>query len=409
MAKRKQKTFKTQSEQLPKDSPSKENVKTRTDEEKQEESKRLTRVFVYSFFIFVACLAAGGEFAELADPAPVYPSAALTEKKRLSDYLPSLKGTRGDSEILIYQGQESGAAMLVLGGTHPNEPASNVTAVLLAENIQVDKGKVIIIHRANASAFTATEPQEAFPQSYSIENRKGQKREFQVGSRYSNILDGWPDPIVYTHYPSGQLLSGAETRNLNRVFPGRPDGTLTEKAAYAITEIVRKEKVDITIDLHEAAPEYPVINAIVAHERAIDIAAMAVVELQMRGVEIQLEESPRNFHGLSHREIGDFTNSNVVLMETTGALQGRLRGETDTDLILDSKDALYHKAHELGKLATPFPVEGIPMEIRVGRHTESIKVLTKIFSEFNPGNPIVFSHIPDYQDLLAHGVGFYLQ
>ena len=41
------------------------------------------------------------------------------------------------------------------------------------------------------------------------------------------------------HASSGQKLSGSETRNLNRAYPGRPDGTFTEKVAYAITSLIR--------------------------------------------------------------------------------------------------------------------------------------------------------------------------
>lgn len=374
-----------------------------------EQNQNRLRIGMYLFLVLIACVASGGAFAELWNPGSVYPSAALSKKTKLSNYLPSLKGTRGETDILIFKSRNPGGTVLILGGTHPNEPAANVTAVLIAENLHVEQGKVIVIPRANASAFTATEPQEAFPQSFYIKNRKDRLREFNIGSRYTNILDGWPDPIVYRHHPSGQLLSGAETRNLNRAYPGKENGSLTEMIAYAITEVVRREKIDLVIDLHEAAPEYPVINAIVAHQKATDIAAMATVELQMRGVEIQLEVSPENFHGLSHREIGDFTEANVVLLETAGALQGRMRGVTNEELVTKSKDPLYARADKLGKLAVPFPEEGIPLETRVGRHLESIKVLTEMFSEFNPDKIISYSRVPGFDELKEHGIGFYLK
>jgi len=375
----------------------------------QVENQRRLRIVTYTLLVIVACLSAGNEFVELWKPEPIYPAKSLTKRKVLSDYMPALKSTRGDTEVLIYNSRTLGGTLLLLGGTHPNEPAANVAAVVMAENIQVDQGRVIIIHRANASAFTATEPQEAFPQTFTLMNRKGQPRRFQVGSRYSNMLDGWPDPIVYRHHPSGQLLSGPETRNLNRAYPGRRNGSLTEMVAYAITEVVKQEKVDFMIDLHEAAPEYPVINAIVAHQRTMDIAAMATVELQMRGIDIQLEVSPLNFHGLSHREVGDFTDAHVVLMETAGALQGRIRGPTHAGLVIRSWDPLYHKAFELGKLAVTFPEEGIPLEKRVGRHLESIKVFCETLSEFEPDKALSYSHVPSYDDLNKHSVGFYLK
>jgi len=374
-----------------------------------DEQRHRVRIGVYIFLIIFVCMAAGGDFMDQRRDEPIHPSFALTKTRRLSHYLASLRDKRGDAELYFYRGRQPGGTLLVLGGTHPNEPASNVAATLLVENLRVEQGRVIVITHANKSGFTATEPQEGFPEIFSFTNRRGRDRRFRVGSRYSNILDGWPDPVVYRHHPSGQVLSGPETRNLNRAFPGRPDGTLTERVAYAIAEVVRKEKVDLVIDLHEAAPEYPVINAIVAHERAMDIAAMATVELQVRGLNFNLEPSPPNFHGLSHREIGDFTSAKAILMESTGALQGRIRGPTTEDLVIGSVDDCYHKAHKLNKLAVDFPEEGVPMEVRVGRHLEGIKVICETMSMFEPDKGIVYSHVPDYEELNSHGVGFYLK
>ncbi len=373
-----------------------------------DESRRRGRIALYLFFVLVACLAAGADFVDQRRPAPIYPSPALTKTGRLSDYLPSLRGGRGDSDVYIFEGKRPGGTLLILGGTHPNEPASNVVAVLMVENLQVEQGQIIIIPLANASGFSATEPQEAFPLRFHFINRSGRQRDFRVGSRFTNILDGWPDPIVYRHHPSGQILSGNETRNLNRAYPGRPNGTLTERVAWAITELVRREEVDLMIDMHEAAPEYPVVNAVVAHERAMDIAAMAVVELQICDLDFRLEPSPKNFHGLSHREVGDFTPAKVMLFESTGALQGRLRATTDAELVTRSKDALYHRADRIGKLQVEFPAEGVPIEVRVGRHLEAIRTVCKILGEFEPDQTIDYSRIPGYDELQHHGVGFYL-
>jgi hypothetical protein len=95
-------------------------------------------------------------------------------------------------------------------------------------------------------------------------------------------------------------------------------------------------------------------------------------------------------------------------METAGAMQGRIRGPTTVDLVKGSVDPLYHKASELGKLAVDFPEEGIPMEVRVGRHLQAIQVIASTWSEFNPDKPITYSRVPDYEELNAHGIGFYL-
>ena len=67
------------------------------------------------------------------------------------------------------------------------------------------------------------------------------------------------------------------------------------------------------LDLHEAQPEYPVINTMVAHENAFETAATAVGTLQARRIPIGLSASPKNLHGLSHREFGDHAKAQAIL------------------------------------------------------------------------------------------------
>ena len=207
------------------------------------------------------------------------------------------------------------------------------------------------------------DPQEAFPQRFTIKTPYGE-RWFRFGSRATNPLDQWPDPDVYIHAASGQKLSGNETRNLNRAYPGRADGTYTEKVAYAITELIKKNDINMEIDLHEASPEYPVINAIVAHERAMPISSQVVMNMEFEDIQIGLEPSPPSLHGLSHRELGDYTNTYAVLMETANASQGRLRGKTDENLVLTGKDPIYVKAQKIGRLFVPYDENGHPIEER---------------------------------------------
>jgi len=367
------------------------------------------RALFYLLLVAIVVFTAGADFINQGSIEPIYPGYSLERMARLSDYLPSLKDSNGDSDVYFFDGAEPGGTLFVIGGTHPNEPAGFLSAVLLIENIKVQKGRVIVLPRGNASGFTGTEPQEAFPGTVEIINRSGKPREFRIGSRFTNTLDAWPDPIIYRHYPSGQVLSGAETRNLNRAYPGRANGSLTERIAFAITTLVKQEQVDVVIDLHEAAPEYPVINAIVAHERAMDIAALATVDLQIEGLEFSLEPSPTNFHGLIHRELGDSTGANVLLFESAGALQGRLRGATNEALVMKSIDPFYIKAAELGKLRVPFPATGIPMEIRTGRHLAAIAAVCRVLGDFEPEKAIIYAGVPSYSELQEHGYGFYLQ
>jgi predicted deacylase len=75
-------------------------------------------------------------------------------------------------------------------------------------------------------------------------------------------VEHWPDPEVFIQYPHKQKYSGEECRNPNRAYPGRLNGTFAERVAFGIQQLVRMEKVDMLVDLHEGQPEYPFINAI---------------------------------------------------------------------------------------------------------------------------------------------------
>ena len=368
---------------------------------------KITGIIMIFLSLVIASIA-GKEFLKTRELEPIVKSDGVTFMQKLSDYLPALKGTRGDSDIYILQGKEPGGSVLILGGTHPNEPAAFLTTVLLVENLKVDKGTVYIIPRANGSAMSHNDPQEASPQRFRIKTPYGE-RWFRFGSRATNPLDQWPDPDVYIHAASGQKLSGNETRNLNRAYPGRADGTYTEKVAYAITELIKKNDINMEIDLHEASPEYPVINAIVAHERAMPISSQVVMNMEFEDIQIGLEPSPPSLHGLTHRELGDYTNTYAVLMETANASQGRLRGKTDENLVLTGKDPTYVKAQKIGRLFVPYDENGHPIEERVGRHLTGVVQHIIVMGENEPDKEIIIEGLPSYEDLQKNGVGAYLK
>lgn len=346
-------------------------------------------------------------FLSMHEPELIIKGPGVTSVKMLSDYFPKLKGSNGDTEIYILEGEKPGSSLLILGGNHPNEPSGNLTAIGFIEKAIIGSGTVYVIPRANNSAFTHNDAQEAWPQLYSIET-KGTERTFRFGSRYTNPIDQWPDPDIYVHASSGQTLSGKETRNLNRAFPGKEDGSLTEQVGYGITKMINDEKIDITIDLHEASPEYPVIDAMVAHDEAMPIASMAVINMGLQGVKIGLEPSPTNLRGLSHRELGDHTDTLAILLETAEPVIGRYRGKTDVDLVLEGKDPFYVRAAELGQLYVPFDEDGHPIEERVGRHILSIFEIVSAYNLNKPDEPLVIENMPDYDTIIEQGVGILL-
>ncbi len=204
----------------------------------------------------VASAVAGSSFLAMRKPDKIVSGPGVTEIKMLSDWFPALKGSAGDTEVYIMKGSDDGVSMLVLGGTHPNEPAGHLTAILLIENFLPRTGTLYVIPRANASGFTANDPQEGAPQRFTIETPNG-PRVFSYGSRATNPVHQWPDPNVYIHASSGQTLSGSETRNLNRGYPGRGDGTLTEKVCYGIVQLIKEQNVTIRLSTQSSHTQKP--------------------------------------------------------------------------------------------------------------------------------------------------------
>lgn len=325
----------------------------------------------------------------------------VTEVKMLSDWFDGLKGTGGDTPVYVLKGEKEGGSMLILGGTHANEPSGYMSATTFIETAVIEQGTVYVIPYTNYSAMTHNDPSEGNLQYFTLTTQSGE-RTFRYGSRATNPVDQWPDPDVYVHYPSGQRLSGSETRNINRAYPGRPDGNLTEKMAYGITELIKAEGVELTFDLHEASPEYPVINATVSHEDAMSIASVGYMNLMMAGVEMALETSPTNLHGLTHRELGDFTETLPLLMETANASQGRLRGATSEEQVLGGIDDYYVISQALGMLYVPYDENGHPIEERCGRHLQGVYEYSKAFSEIQPESAIVYSGVPGYAELFLN-------
>ncbi len=357
-------------------------------------------------FAIAICFLSALKFLSMQKKEAIFPSRGLTSRKMLSSYFPGLKKTWGDTDVYLYEGQEKGGNLLILGGAHANEPAGFITAVLLIENIQVSTGKIIIVPRANNSGFTHSQPQEGNPQRYSLESPWG-RRHFRHGSRLTNPVHQWPDPSIYIN-PAGQKLSGADSRNLNRCYPGRKTGSLTEKIASGIMELIKKEKIDLALDLHEAAPEYPVINAIVFHENSADLAALALMELQIEGFEFRLEASPINLRGLSHREWGDHAQIMAILLESANASHGRLKGKTSPALIVEGKDKNYTKAAKLGRLFVPYDEDGIPLKLRVARHLAAVKSILSNLEELYPEKRIEIKNMPSSSELRKVGIGPFL-
>ncbi|MGD1010387.1 MAG: succinylglutamate desuccinylase/aspartoacylase family protein [Candidatus Aminicenantales bacterium] len=340
---------------------------------------------------------------------PVVPGPSLARVAKLSEYFPAIRGSVNDLNVYINEGKEPGGSVLILGGTHPEEPAGRLTAWVLAENAALAKGRLFVILSANRSATTATRLGGAYPPDFTIPTAWGGQK-FRTGDRWSNPLDQWPDPEVYIHYPTRQQLAYMDIRNLNRAFPGRPNGTLTEKTCFAIMELIRKEKIDIEIDLHEAELQYPVISTIVAHQRGADLAAMASMMISSNeGFAIGVESSPPALRGLSHREVGDHSGAISLLLESPEPFLDATRGRTDRKLLLTGRDEFIVRAGKRGLLFEKIDEKGWPIDVRVGRHCTTVLQILETWSGDNPARAVVVSGVPRYAEVIKNGTGAYLK
>ncbi len=134
------------------------------------------------------------------------------EDSLISGYL--MKGTKYQSPIFHFKSDRQGPAVLILGGTHGNEPAGFEAAHKLLKQfstLSIKKGELFIIPEANKLA---------------VYNKK---RRIPV--------------------PEGVDI---EFGNLNRCYPGNSDGLPMEKAAHEITQLMKEQKVNLFLDLHES-------------------------------------------------------------------------------------------------------------------------------------------------------------
>jgi hypothetical protein len=351
-------------------------------------------------------IAAGSIFHGMREPEPIVAGPGVTAIRMLSEFEPSLAGGTGDTPVFELAAGRKGGTITILGGTHPQEIAGMMAAVLLVENVKVSQGKLVVVPQANRSGFNHTDPMEAYLHSYEIETPGG-TRWFRVGMRLTDPTDQWPDPDIFIHQPSGEGMVGHETRNLNRNHPGQSSNWHTSRVSRGLTELARQSS--LVFDLHEAQPEYPVINMMVVHERAFETAAIAQSELEGRRIQMGISASPKNLHGLSHREFGDHTKAQALLAETANPAMGRFRGRTSLDLVVDGRDANYVRAARLGRTFVRFDESGWPLKVRVARHLVAIEEVINAYNEVHPDNKIEVENFPPYREVIEKGLGAFLR
>lgn len=368
-----------------------------------------TRFKLLATLIFLSLLAAGGLplLKHRHFPVEIVCGPGVTEIRLLSDYLPSLKGTGADTPVFILAGSEPGGQALVMGNTHANEPEGMLAVAIMIENAVVKKGTLYLIPFFNRSASRNTRPGEGYPLYFSVDTPWGKKK-FRLGNRDASPLDQWPDPDVYIHYPEKQMLSYLDIRNTNRTWPGRKNGLPMEQVTFAVMELLRHNRVDLAIDLHGAETMFPVTNCIVAPEKSMRIATLASLTVKSReGFENHLESSPVRFRGLSHREIGDYSETLPFLLEAPIPFLDQPTGAKTEQLFITGRDEFLLSLSRKKKLFVPYDESGWSLERRVGQHLSVTLEIIRQYSRKNPDRVIELNQVPRYSDLVNNGTGAY--
>jgi hypothetical protein len=181
-----------------------------------------------------------------------------------------------------------------------------------------------------------------------------------------------------------------------------------ERVTYGAMQIMREEKVDVAIDLHGAETMFPVTNCIVAPEKSIRIATMTSLTVKAtEGFDNHVEPSPSGFRGLSHREIGDYSDTMPFLLEAPLPFLDQPTGPKTVDLLLDGKDPFLLSLSKKKKLFVPYDETGWPMDKRVGQHCSIVLELMRQLSKKFPDKSIQIHNVPRYAEVVKNGVGHY--
>jgi len=134
-----------------------------------------------------------------------FPQTALLQTTSV-EYICS--GTDYETPAYIIKTDYKEPTIMVVAGTHGNEKAGIKAAEYLKDNLHIERGTLVIIPKANILACEE-----------------------------------------YVRYFPPEI-------NLNRVYPGNPQGNSVEKLAYEIFSLMKKYDIGLLVDLHESLEFY---------------------------------------------------------------------------------------------------------------------------------------------------------
>ena len=172
-------------------------------------SKSIYYLLTITFLLIIACTGKTYKFTPLGN----------TIHNNLSNYksanrIELLPRTEFQTSAFIFDSKNPGSTVMILGGTHGNEPAGYEAALRLVDRFYKNppsNGKIIIIPEANRQSVL----------------------------NYDRRI-----PV-----PSGV---DEERGNLNRCYPGNSEGLPMQRMANEIQKLAIDNKVHVFIDLHEA-------------------------------------------------------------------------------------------------------------------------------------------------------------
>lgn len=209
--------------------------------------------------------------------------------------------------VSVFHGVRDGKVMVIIAGVHGSEYAPILALQRLAKQIDPKElsGTVVLVHITNLPSF--------------------QKRTIYYG------LDG---------------------KNLNRVFPGKADGTITERIAYVLTEkLIRR--CDFFIDVHSGDNNESLLPYVVYYES--EQAPREIIETSRRmalASNIDFVKIARgratNFEAATYT-----TNTALLLGKATIAIESGELGAPQEDDIARSEKGLLNILRELKMIPGP--------------------------------------------------------
>ena len=121
-----------------------------------------------------------------------------------------MKGSEYETPVYVFHGESEGSSVLIIGGTHGNEPAGFEAAHRLLHDLAekpINSGTIYLIPESNRVAVIN-------------------------GNRRSPV----PDSVDH------------ERGNLNRCYPGKIDGYPMERMAFQIRQLVETKNIDIRLN-----------------------------------------------------------------------------------------------------------------------------------------------------------------